>query len=71
MILSGQKGFTISGPKYHNHSSYVFFRCNPCAQTKLIFSILWNGFIDELVDPEWLIHAEDEPPNAQVLAESD
>jgi len=38
---------------------------------KLIFSILWNGFIDEQVDPEWLIHAEDETPIAQVLAESD
>ena len=22
---------------------------------KIIFSILWRGFIDELVDPEWLI----------------
>ena len=37
---------------------------------KLIFSILWNGFVDELVDPEWLMHAEDETPIAQVLVES-
>ena len=24
-------------------------------EKKIIFSILWQGFVDELVDPEWLI----------------
>lgn len=25
---------------------------------KIIFSILWHGFVDDLVDPEWLILIE-------------
>ncbi|HIK67441.1 MAG TPA: hypothetical protein EYF95_05675 [Flavobacteriales bacterium] len=24
-------------------------------EKKIIFSILWQGFVDDLVDPEWLI----------------
>jgi len=36
---------------------------------KPIFSILWNGIVDDLVDPEWLIQAE--APISLVLAESD
>jgi|TARA_R110001583_G_scaffold38874_2_gene125180 hypothetical protein len=37
----------------------------------LIFSILWNGFVDEKVSPEWLILIKNETPIALVLAESD